>query len=185
MSPLLEVSAAVRTRRADMGLTQTALARLCGLSRATVNQVETAAIKDLSLMRVGRLLGVLGLSMTVSPPRPRNLGYSGVRTAARAVTGAAVRAASKMPALEMAARTASVSYRRVISADQLRQALLGGKISRPIEPHLGTLLDEAPVALLASVVEQLHREDGADRSPVWKRLRELAQTRQSLRDLRQ
>ena len=31
MSAILELSAAVRTRRADMGLTQTALAKLSGL----------------------------------------------------------------------------------------------------------------------------------------------------------
>ena len=126
---------------------------------------------------------MLGLSMTVSPPRAKDIGYSTVRTAAHTMTGAAVRAGSKLPALDLAAGTASVSYRRVVSADQLRQALLGGTISRPFEPHLGTLLDEAPVALLASVVEQLHREEGVDRTQVWKRMRELARARQSLRDL--
>lgn len=179
MLPLLEVSAAVRTRRADMGLTQTALARLCGLSRATINQVERAAIKDLSLTRVGRLLGALGLAMMVSPPRTREPGHTNARTADRGAPGAGER----MPALELAASTASVSYRKVIKANVLRQTLLGAKISRPFEPHLGTLLDEAPVALLASVVEQLHREEGVDRTRIWKRMRELAQTRQSLRDL--
>lgn len=45
MSPLAELSTVVRTRRADMGLTQAALARLSGLSRATVNQLEAASLQ--------------------------------------------------------------------------------------------------------------------------------------------
>ena len=72
MSAILELSAAVRTRRADMGLTQTALAKLSGLSRATVNQVENGTIRDLSLTRAAKLLGSLGLSVTVTAPRPKS-----------------------------------------------------------------------------------------------------------------
>lgn len=51
MSSIHELSAAVRGRSADMGLTQLTLATISGLSRATVNQLEKGAIKDL---RVGR-----------------------------------------------------------------------------------------------------------------------------------
>ena len=52
MSAITEFSSAVRTRRADMGLTQTALAGLSGLSRATINQLENGTLQDLSLKRV-------------------------------------------------------------------------------------------------------------------------------------
>lgn len=182
MALFFEVSAVVRTRRADMGLTQAALARLCGLSRATINQVEAASIKDLSLTRVSRLLGVLGLSMTVSAPRVRSAVDVNARSAGRSAVRAGA-AGIKLPALDLAARTASVSYRRTVSAKQLREALLGGKLPRWFEPHLGTLLDEAPVTLLAAVVEQLHQEGHVDRTQIWKRMRVLAHEHQSLRDL--
>ena len=159
-SPIFELSTAVRTRRSDMGLTQIALAALSGLSRATVNQVEKGTIKDLSLTRAARLLEVLGLSMAIAAPR--------TRPASRA------QEKEKSRALDIAARVASVSYKTPVSATHLREALTFGTPSPAFLPHVYALLDEAPVSLLASVVEQLHREDGVERAQVWKRMRELA-----------
>lgn len=161
MSTLAELSTVVRTRRADMGLTQAALARLSGLSRATVNQLEAASLQDLSLLRVSRLLGVLGLSVTVAP-QPT---------------------VGKAPALELAARSASVSYRQPLTAAALRAALLQGRVPAAFQPHVATLLDEATPALLAAVVEQLHAQEGVSRAEVWARMRELARGFKSARGL--
>lgn len=166
-SPILELSAAVRTRRADMGLTQKALATLSGLSRATVNQLEKGTIKDLSLTRAARMLDVLGLSVAIATPRPR--------PASNEQKGA--------DALHLAARTASVSYKTSITAPQLRKALTSGRPAAANLPHLYVLLDEAPVPLLASVVEQLHREEGMERAQVWARMRELAHGLKSRREI--
>lgn len=162
MSTLAELSTVVRTRRTDMGLTQAALARLSGLSRATVNQLEAASLQDLSLVRVSRPLGVLGLSVTVSAQRP---------------------SAGKTPALELAARSASVSYRQPPTAGILRAALLQGQVPPTFQPHVATLQDEATPALLAAVVEQLHAQEGVPRAQVWARMRELARGFKSARDL--
>jgi transcriptional regulator with XRE-family HTH domain len=167
MSPIFELSTAVRTRRSDMGLTQMTLATLSGLSRATVNQVENGTIKDLSLTRAARLLEVLGLSMAIATPRP------------------AVRVNEKVKsdALDIAARTASVSYKTTVSAAQLREALTSGTAAPGFLPHVYALLDEAPVSLLASVVEQLHREEGVERAQVWKQMRALAHRLKSSREI--
>ena len=167
MSVILELSAAVRTRRADMGLTQTTLAKLCGLSRATVNQVENATIRDLSLTRATKLLGILGLSVTVSAPRPKSHLHQ----------------TAKSSALEIAARAASVSYRVAINADQLRDVFTTNKVPTDFLPHIYTLLEEAPVSLLASMVEELHLELGVERTLVWKKMRELARRLKSSRGL--
>jgi transcriptional regulator with XRE-family HTH domain len=161
MSTLAELSSVVRTRRADMGLTQAALARLSGLSRATVNQLEAASLQDLSLVRVSRLLGVLGLSVTVAPQST----------------------AGKTPALELAARSASVSYRQPLTAAVLRAALLQGRVSAAFQPHVATLLDEVSPALLAAVVEQLHAQEGVPRAEIWAQMRELARGFKSARGL--
>lgn len=168
MSPLTELSSAVRIRRSDIGLTQTALATLSGLSRATVNQVEKGTIKDLSLTRTARLLEALGLSMAIATPRPR--------------AASNAREKAKSEALDIAARTASVSYRTPISPGQLREALTSGLPAPAFLPHVHALLDEAPVSLLASVVEQLHRETGLERAQMWKRMRTLAHTLKSSRE---
>ena len=167
MSPIFELSTSVRTRRSDMGLTQLTLAMLSGLSRATVNQLEKGTIKDLSLTRAARLLDVLGLSMAIAPLRPRPASRD--------------RDKEKSTALDLAARTASVSYRASISAAQLREALTSGALAPAYQPHVYALLDEAPVSLLASVAEQLHRDAGVERAHVWKQMRVLAHQLKSSR----
>ncbi len=167
MSAIQELGSSVRTRRADMGLTQASLAKLSGLSRATVNQVENGTISDLSLTRASKLLGVLGLSMTVAAPRSRHL----------------KRKESPTSALELAARTAGVSYRVAMSAAQLRKSLTTEAVPPEFMPHMHTLLEEAPVSLLAAVVEELHEGLGLERTQVWKRMRTLAHQFKSSREL--
>ena len=167
MSAIQDLGSSVRTRRSDMGLTQAALANLSGLSRATVNQVEKGTINDLSLNRASKLLSVLGLFISVAAPRHE-------RVESRA---------AKRSALELAARTAGVSYRVAMSADQLRDALATGDVPAEFMPHVHTLLEEAPVALLAGVVEQLHQELGVERAQGWKKMRTLAHQFKSNRGL--
>lgn len=167
MSAIFELGTAVHVRRSDMGLTQATLAKLSGLSRATVNQVEKGTIKDLSITRAAKLLDALGLSVVISAPRPKS------RTTE----------AKKSLALDIAARTASVSFKEPITASQVRQALISGVVFQGHIPHVYTLLDEAPVSLLASVVEQLHVEERIDRAQVWKRLHDLARRLKSRREL--
>jgi transcriptional regulator with XRE-family HTH domain len=164
MSITAELGASVRRRRTDMGLTQAAVAELSGLSRATVNQLEKGASKtDLSLNRAARLTEVLGLSLTVGLPERVKAG--------------------KSRAVDLAAQLASISYRTPLKARQLRNILQNGEISPEFLPHLNTVLDEAPVSLLAQVVEQLHDEDGMERAQVWQQMRSLARRMKSSRGL--
>lgn len=136
-------------------------------ARATVNQLEKGAVKDLSLTRATRLLDALGLSMTIAPPR---IGHQTDQL-------------KKSQALDIAARTASVSYKAPIGAQQLRDVLSAGALSADISPHVYALLDEAPVSLLASVVEQLHAESGIERAKVWSQMRDLAHRLKSSREI--
>jgi transcriptional regulator with XRE-family HTH domain len=150
-----------------MGLTQTSLAKLSGLSRATVNQVENGTINDLSLTRASKLLGVLGLSVSVAAPR------------AMPQRGKV----AKSSALDLAARTASVSFRVPMRAEQLRDALTSEAVPKGFAPHIHTLLEEASVSLLASVAEELHNDTHRDRTLVWKRMKDLARQFKSSREL--
>lgn len=168
MSALHELGHAVHVRRQEMGLTQEALARLSGLSRTTVVQMERGRVRDLSLQRASRLASVLGLSVQVAGlPAPSHSKQSH----------------RMRNALGLAAKSASVSFREQMSATQLRRALVEGTCPRNLEPHLHALLDEAPVSLLADVVEQLHHENGQPREQVWKTMRRLAGQLQGSRDL--
>lgn len=166
MSVLTELGSAVRQRRFDMGITQTRLAILCALSRATVNELEKGTIKGLSMGRADQILQVLGLSLNISAPRPKS----------RAIQG-------KSPALDLAARTASVSYRESIHPRELRHALLAGEYVGKFMPHIRTFLDEASAAMLARVVEQLHQENGVERLETWQRMRHMAQALKTIRTI--
>lgn len=154
MSPIVELGNSIRVRRTDMCLTQATLARLSGLSRATVNQVENGTVLDLSLERASRLLSAIGLSVVMTSPRAK--------------------AQTKSSALSIAARTASVSYTRSIDAEQIREAMITAIVLQEFKPHVATLLDEAPMSVLAAAVEQVHVENEIERTTVWRNLKAIA-----------
>jgi transcriptional regulator with XRE-family HTH domain len=160
MATLHEIGTAVRLRRIEMGLTQEALARVSGLSRSTINAVEKQSIGNLSIAKAEELLESIGLSMSVTSASPR--------------PSAQTKAPASRSALERAAATASVSYGPVLTAKQLESALVSGDAPERIWPHLRVLLDEAPMSLLAKVVEELHSEKGVERAYVWSQMRRLA-----------
>jgi transcriptional regulator with XRE-family HTH domain len=153
MPILHELSALVKRQRGEMGLTQERLAELVGLSRATINQLETGKISNLSLTNAEQLANVLGFG----------LGVTGVQKS---------RDASN--ALEVAASTASVSYGDPIPPKTLRAALLKGYVPPGYIPQLRTLLEEAPVGMLSAVARQLEREDSVPARATWQKMRQLA-----------
>jgi transcriptional regulator with XRE-family HTH domain len=153
MPILHELSSLVKRQRGEMGLTQERLAELVGLSRATINQLETGKISNLSLTNAEQLANVLGFG----------LGVTGVQKS---------RDASN--ALEVAASTASVSYGDPIPPKTLRAALLKGYVPPGYIPQLRTLLEEAPVGMLSAVARQLEREDSVPARATWQKMRQLA-----------
>jgi transcriptional regulator with XRE-family HTH domain len=167
MSTIHELGAAVRVRRSDMGLTQGTLAKLSGLSRTTINQVETGNLQNLSLNRASQLASVLGMNLTISEPRTRGT----------------KRAEKSLSALEKAAIVASTSYKKLITAGKLQGLLLHVDVSTEFLPHVRALLEEAPTSLLADVVEQLHAENGIERSELWGRMKKIARSVHSYREL--
>ena len=151
--PLLrELGTAVRQRRQDMGLSQQQLAGLVELSRATINELETGRLNDLSAGRIERLANELGFAV----------GLVGTRRA------------KDRSALDTAARIASVPYATELPASDLAEALREGTVPPGYIPHLRTLLQEAPVAVLADVVDDVERLHGVPKAETWKRLRRLA-----------
>jgi transcriptional regulator with XRE-family HTH domain len=143
---LREVGAAVKARREELGLSQQTLSRLAGLSRATINQLERGTLRDLGVAKLFRLLGLLGLDL--GAPRVGRRGHG----------------------LTMASRTASVSYRRALDADSLARALASGTIPRGMEPHVATLLDEAPLEIVVRAVEEAARRERVDPRRIWRNL---------------
>ena len=152
MPLLTELGMAVRQRRREMGLSQQQLADLVDLSRATVNELENGKLKDLSSHRIERLANELGFAVgLVGTRRPKD-----------------------KSALEAAARIASVPYTTELPASVLLDSVKDGVVPPGYIPHLRTLLQEAPVATLADLADELQRLHDIARLDTWKRMRVLA-----------
>jgi DNA-binding XRE family transcriptional regulator len=180
MNDLIWLGPSVQARRRELGLTQTVLARWAGLSRATVNALESGALGDLSVGRLGRVLQLLGLRL-------------GLQGAGGAALAQAPKAASKQhkaalhAALNAAAQTASVSYAQVMLPAALLSALTSGEMAAPYQPHLATLLDEAPLPMVVAAVGAAAQLSGMPAAQVWKHVggwaREMKSVRAEWRDL--
>lgn len=164
MAVLNELSSVVKQRRTEMGLTQAALADLAGLSRATVNDLEQGKLENLGVTRAEQLLNVLGMSLGVA----QAFGSSRKRD---------------KTALDSAARIASVSYRKPMTGEVLREALVSGTSPSGYRPQLRAFLDEAPVAILSGVAHQMEEEGHGPARSTWQKMRALASTLQCTRGI--
>lgn len=50
-------------------------------------------------------------------------------------------------------------------------------------PYVRAFLEEASIALIADVVEQLHHETGISRVELWQRMRDMARTARTAREI--
>lgn len=154
---LREIGLRVRDRRIALGLSQQRLAKLSCLSRATINQLENGRIEDLGVAKLAALMDLLGLRLeTAEQPRPRR-------------------------GLLMAARTASVSYRVPLDSRELSRALASGDLPAALKPQVATLLDETPLPIIVSMVEEVARSTEIAPSIVWRHLGRWAQALRSPR----
>jgi len=132
---LQEIGFRLRAARLEQKRTQAQLAKAAGVSRTTLNQLESGLVIDLSVQRLRAILREVGLDLLLgqsnSDPAP--------------------------DFIRMAATSASVSFRPPLSEDELIRALLTGKVPASRRPHFRTLLEEASPALLRGLVEEARR----------------------------
>ena len=140
---LHEIGKLVRERRDTLGLSQDRLAKLAGLSRATINQLETGALVDLGVIKLACLLELVGLTFEAHARTKPHRG------------------------LLMASRTASVSYKTQLDAAQLAKALATGEVAPGLLPHVATFLDEAPLPLVVSAVEEAAKRGRVPPKRIW------------------
>ncbi len=143
---LREIGLLVRDRRETLGLSQDRLAKMAGLSRATINQLETGALVDLGVTKLAALLDLLGLQFEAKARAAPHRG------------------------LLMASRTASVSYKTPLDSTQLARALVTGKLPAEQLAHVAAFLDEAPLPLVVSAVEEAARRGGLPPKRLWQHL---------------
>jgi transcriptional regulator with XRE-family HTH domain len=130
-----DLSNQIRRARLERGLTQAQLAASVGLSRETLNLLESGLIRELGIRKVLAVLEKLGLDLSLEQgKRPRRPDY-----------------------VRMACTTANVSFRSALTEDELIHALVTGKVPARRSAHIRTLLDEAPGALLNGLAREAAR----------------------------
>ena len=154
---LTSIGQLVHRRRQALGLSQARLAKLSGLSRATINQLETGMIVDLGAAKLMVLLELLGVTLDASERPARD------------------------HALVLASQTASVSYREVLKPEALAAAMVEGRLPAEITPHVATLLDEAPLTIIVGAVEEVARNTQCPAKTLWKHVLQWAHDLQSPR----
>ena len=154
---LREIGLVVRDRRQTVGLSQERLARLSRLSRATINQLENGTLVDLGVSKLAILMDLIGLQLEAGP---RNTARHGLR---------------------MASRSASVSYRTQLDAGQLARALATGSVPAGLVAHISAFIDEAPLPLVVSAVEEAAYLQGVPPKRIWRHLTQWAHDLQSPR----
>jgi len=151
-SHLSQLGSSIKARRSELGLSQAQLARMSGLTRQTISGLENGTINDLGFNRVCQVLNVLGLIPEVAP--------SGLRR--------------NRQALEMAAGTASVSYREELTSDQLARVMATGAVPKKLLAPVVSLLDEAPISLLVMAVREAADVEHVAPKVIWNNLQALA-----------
>lgn len=149
---LASVGQEIRRRRKALGLSQARLAHLSDLALSTVSGLENGTLADLGYNRVAQILNVIGL--VPSTPVQRVLG--------------------RQNGLFMAAKTASVSYKDELDVPTLITALATGEVPRKFIAHVAHLLDEAPLPLIVTAVEEAAEKSHTPPKRVWKNISMLA-----------
>lgn len=143
---LSDIGQIVQVRRLALGLSQARLATLSGLSRATINQLETGSLVDLGAAKLIALLDLVGINLD-----------AGTRQ-------------GHQNALQSVSQSASVSYKTVLDPDALAAALVDGGLPADITPHIATLLDEVPLSLIVAAVEEVAVSSRMSPKLLWKHL---------------
>lgn len=154
---LADIGHLVQARREALGLSQARLARLGGLSRATINQLENGSLVDLGAAKLMALLNLLGMDLAAQTRAPR------------------------AQALALLSQTASVSYKTALIPEALTRALVDGTLPAALVPQVATLLDEAPLQLIVASVEEVAQRTHTPPKTLWKHLTAWAHELQSPR----
>ncbi|GAB1393880.1 hypothetical protein MASR1M60_20440 [Rhodocyclaceae bacterium] len=132
-----DIGVTIRQARLASKLTQEELAMQAGVSRGTINQLETGVYPDLGVKKLLAILKVLGLDLSIHKGR---------------------KAKSAEPDyLELACISANVSYTERLTPEVLTQTLLTGKVPPGVRPHLRVIYDEVPPRIFAGMVRQVSR----------------------------
>lgn len=148
---LREIGEALRHARMASGLSQAELATLVGVSRATINALETGN-GDTVASTILTACDVLGIRLEPS----------------------AATSAHPTNSLEWAAASASTSYRTAMHTRDLQAALASGQVPTQFVPHLAYIVNELSDARLLRIIRDTSMRSGKPPKRVWRNARRIA-----------
>lgn len=158
-----ELARFVSQRCEEIGLSADRLAHIAAVDRQVIDDLFARRNTCLDVSVAERIANVVGLGLGVLGQRPRRV--------------------SAKTAADVAAQVASTSYRDPLLAGTLLQALTSGVIPHDFRPHIRTLLDEAPVGLLARLADELQGNLGEPTGKTWRTMRSMAASLKCYRDI--
>jgi len=131
---LQEIGHRIREARSSRQLTQAQLARAGGVSRTTLNQIESGLVTEIGAQKLRALLAAVGLELVARPAGDMEADF-----------------------IRMACTSANVSFREPLTENELIRILLTGRVPAGRRAHLRKLLDEASPALLNGLAGSIAR----------------------------
>jgi transcriptional regulator with XRE-family HTH domain len=132
---LIELGRQIHSKRVELGILQDQLARLTGLSRVTINQLENGMLSDIGYLKLKAILDVIGINMDMHQSQ-------GMKNA-----------------LAVVARSISTSYKDVMTPDTLKEILQSGVAPMRFHAHMMSLLDETPLPIIVKAVSEASTDD--------------------------
>jgi len=132
---LQEIGYEIRRARLARGLTQAQLASAAGISRVTLNQLESGVFPDLGVRKLQAVLEQVDLRLSLQPaPSARTPDFIGI-----------------------ASTSASVSFKEPLREEELIRALLTGKVPAGKRPHFRSLLEESQPSVVRGLLGEVGR----------------------------
>lgn len=130
---LQDIGYQVREERKARKLTQAGLAQAAGVSRVTLNQLESGLLRDLGVRKLNAVLAQVGLTLSVESLDRRP------------------------DFVRMAVTSANVSFRDKLLEEELIRALLTGRVAPGKRPHFRALLDEVTPEIMQGLIKEVRR----------------------------
>ena len=143
---IVEIGQKVAQQRAALGISQERLAKLSDLSRSTIHHLEHGTLHEIGAAKLFKLLSLLDIRLKTESE------------------------VTKPHALEMASRSASVSYKTTISPQELAEFLITGEVNSKKLAHITTLIDELPLTLIVMLVKETSKKYDVPPKKIWNQI---------------
>jgi transcriptional regulator with XRE-family HTH domain len=140
---IIEIGQKVAQQRVALGISQERLAKLSDLSRSTIHHLEHGTLHEIGAAKLFKLLSLLDIRLKTESE------------------------VTKPHALEMASRSASVSYKTTISPQELAEFLITGEVNSNKLAHITTLIDELPLPLIVLLVKETSKKYDVPPKKIW------------------